>query len=253
MRIGKWWVQPGILMVGDPTASMERAGEAFADDYVPMLFMTGDGHRHPPFEWTARPPWADFFAELVRDNSICCHVEKYADAVVLEDVPDNLRGVFQNHKVFGWEPEFYKTIQASQQLGLDFWPKLDEKPAHPKSEVVALTKAMIQVGMMGYARDESDRAMRIYELVQSLGDPVPTGKLTGLGDLIRDFQRATMRLRTEINKEIGDNIQKTVNTYPGDMHLITCGDAHIITNPLYKFIHPPVGTFGVADQSKHVG
>jgi hypothetical protein len=50
---------------------------------------------------------------------------------------------------------------------------------------------------------------------------------------------------------MGANIQENINKLSGDIHLITCGNVHIIDNPLYNYIEPPIGTFGVVDETPH--
>ena len=253
MKVRNWWVQPNLLTSGnDPTTDLANAAQAFADDYTPMIFMTGDGHRSPPFAWTSRGPWPHFFAALVNDDKICCHVELYSDAVNATSVPHNLTQVFANNKVFGWEPEVYKTIQPILEDLMRLRPKAHLGDSLDKADLRQLTSAMFRVHNMGYLMPEGLFAMKFWDKARaSPKDPVPPSALPGLPEFLDHYDRTAMQLRTGINNVIGRNIQSKINQFPDHIHLITCGDAHIIHNPLYNFIDPPAGIFGIADQNSH--
>jgi hypothetical protein len=65
MKVQNWWVKKGILTSSTgPGPELSLASEQFPDEYDPMVFMTGDGHRHPPFEWSNRGARKGFFMAL---------------------------------------------------------------------------------------------------------------------------------------------------------------------------------------------
>jgi hypothetical protein len=81
-------------------------------------------------------------------------------------------------------------------------------------------------------------------------DDLVASNISALKILLRQYYRDAMSLRTDINNMIGANIQAKIDDYPDHLHLITCGDAHITVNPLYAFITPPAGCFGVVDENQ---
>lgn len=253
MKAGNWWIKQGLLTSGDdPTREMATAADQFPDEYTPLVFMTGDGHRSPPFGWTTRGVWPGFFRDIVETNKICCHVETYSDAVTVNSVPANLAAVFRNGKVFGWEPDVYKTIQNVLEDIMDMLPELHMGQAQSKSSIRNITSAMWRVHDMGYLRVEGAQAMQFWDTARAHAtDPVPVVSLAGFLNFLTNYNRTAMQLRTGINNVIGANIQKKINQYPDHMHLITCGDAHIIHNPLQRYITPATGTFGVVDQNSN--
>jgi hypothetical protein len=253
MRDGHWWIKPGLLTSGeDPTGEMVTASGQFADDYVPMVFMTGDAHRTPPFQWTTRGAWNHFFDDVIQANKICCHVELYADQVTVNAVPANLSAVFHNGKVFGWEPEVYKIIQGILESIIEILPQVHLGVAQSKATIRSLTSEMWRVHGHGYLQPEGVNAMNFWDLARtSPVDPVPVASLPGFLAFLSGHNNTAMGLRTGIHNVVGATIQKKINQYPDHMHLITCGDAHILHNPLYRFIEPPVGTFGIADENSH--
>lgn len=249
MKEKNWWLKDGLLTSGgDPTANLSFAAGTFPSEYVPMVFMTGDGHRTPPFKWTTRGVWKDFFSEVVKDNKLCCHIETYADKVKLSSVPAELSDVFHNKKVFGWEPEVYKIIQNVMEMILEIVSKMPKTVA--LRDIHDLSKQMWRVHDHGYLKSEGKLGMTFWEIAKQTGkDQVPLNLMPGYMGFLLEYNTRAMELRTGINDVIGANIQKIINLYPDHMHLITCGDAHIFHNPLHRFIEPPVGTFGIVDSN----
>ncbi|NYF22068.1 hypothetical protein HDC36_003544 [Xanthomonas sp. JAI131] len=261
MKVRNWWVKKKLLTCGlDPAAELSVASELFPDEYAPVVFMTGDGHRNPPFEWTNRGVWTGFFDGIMADNKLCCHVEVYADAVAADSVPRHLRPVFMNRKVFGWEPECFKAVEGiliSVNALLPF--AMDSKEVMAMSDIEAL------VGHIDAFRnspdagrhlvDEQTMARQFLSLKASRQVQLANGKrvvatagMLGFDKLLLQCNRISMQLRTVMNDVMGRNIQAVIDRHPDHMHLITCGDAHVTTNPLYGYIEPPIGTFGIADE-----
>ncbi len=245
----------------DPTKDLKLAADQFADDYVPMVFMTGDGHREPPFKWATFGPWADFFREIVDDNNICCHVEKYSDAVAPGCVPEAFAKVFRNGKVFGWEPEVFKVIQSIIQKIWGLRSHLLSEGSLKKSDIEGVTQQMLRVSREGYLDGEGAIAKFLGDKARnSKSDPVPATEIPEFDDLLRIYNHNAMALRTKIHNRVGETIQRRIDEYPDHFHLITCGDAHMIITeddgvnypPLYSYVRPPTGCFGVADQMKGI-
>jgi hypothetical protein len=258
MKVGEWWVEKGVLTTSvDPTRDLEYAGEQFPDEYVPTVFMTGDGHREPPFAWTARHPWDDFFRNLVKENLICCHVEKFADAVTQDCVPVAFAPVYRNGKVFGWEPDVFKRIRDIIQRIWTLRSQLQMNGSLSKSDIAGITGRMVVVGREGYLDGEAAIAEHLGQRARtSQSDPVPSREVPELDDLFKIYNQNAMALRTKVHNVVGKTIQRRMDAYPGHFHLITCGDAHMINTtdgglvypPLYTFVNPPTGTFGIADE-----
>ena len=250
---GEWWFEAGILTSGnDPAPTLENAN--FPDEYTPMVFMTGDGHRHPPFQWTTRGVWPNFFRDLVADNSVCCHVEVFADAVAIDSVPPLLADVFRNGKVWGWELEVWKTVDRILQDLMTARGELNGPGTVSQGLIRSLSKDMWAVRGMGYLRTEGQDAMAYWDQARvSRHSDVPVAELPGFDNFLRDYQNTAMNMRTaaEIHAQVARSIQAKIDQYPDHMHLITCGNQHLIVNPLHRLIRPPVGCFGVADPNQN--
>lgn len=249
MLRNKWWISKNLLWSGlDPGGELGPVADLIGDEYTPMLFMTGDGHEDPPFKWTAKGVWPDFFREMARMDNVCCHVEKYSDDVNKDDVPISLRSVFNNGKVFGWEPDFYKGLQQVMEIcfkvmsdvtvNLDVMGKI-------ANTINGLTRWVPLQTEAGVATDFYMKGISLN------ADPVPMSKLPGYDTFLAKFAGTrAMKLRTEIHRFVGANIQRNIDRYPDHLHVITCGDAHITCeDPLYLHVKPPVGTFGVVDEN----
>lgn len=251
MKNGYWWVAPGLLTsLEDPTSALSSAADQFPDEFVPMVFMTGDGHREPAFQWTGRGLWPEMFRDLVAENKVCCHVEKFQNEVTINHVPVALAKVFQNQKVFGWEPDVYKVIAAVLEAAIEMIMDLMQGRALRLSDIHFLTKEMYRVHNLGYLREEGRLAMTFWDIARAQKkDPVPGSSLRGFFDFLKHYQEAAMELRTGIHPVIGAGIQRKIEKYDDHVHLISVGDAHVKVNPLYRYIQPPVGTFGVADEN----
>lgn len=255
MRYGKWWVEQHLLTSGqDATQTLGRVADMFGDEYIPMLFMTGDGHREPPFQWTTRGLWGRFFTEVVQMNKVCCHVELFSDGVTINSVPNNLAQVYRNGKVFGWEPDIYRVILSILDDVLTMVGDDQFSFARNKAGIKDILGRMNEVGNAGLLAQHAVMGASLYANFQ-LGtanddDALLDQTITAFKAFLMQYQRDAMRLRTGINDLIGANIQAKIDQYPDHIHLITCGDAHITTNPLYNFIAPPPGFFGVADQNQ---
>ncbi len=249
-------MKQGLLTsVADPTEEIAGAADQFGDEYTPMVYMTGDAHRTPPFQWTTRPQWAGLFAEAVDSNLVCCHVEMFEDDATRAVLPDILMRVHKNGKVFATEPEVFRTLQQIMEAIPDVLMGLSSNERQSQATIRFFANAMWRVRDMGYMRDEAAAMMAIWDQVRSRTgmprpDPVPVNATPTLQNLLRDYNRTAMRLRTGIHPVIGAMIQRRIVQYPDHIHLITCGDAHIINNPLYNYIQPPLGTFGIADQNQ---
>jgi hypothetical protein len=249
MLMNKWWIKKNLLCSGlDPGSELGRVGDHLGSDYTPTLFMTGDGHREPPFSWTARGVWPDFFREMARINNICCHVEKFSHAVTKDDIPITLRPVFNNGKVFGWEPDFYIELHQVMEICL----KTMSAETVSLDVMGKIANSLNRLANTVPLKPEAATATDYYLTGMSLAtDPVPMAKLPKYEMFLGKLAGTrAMALRTEIHDIVGATIQRNIDRYPDHLHLITCGDAHMTCkDALYLHIKPPVGTFGVADES----
>jgi hypothetical protein len=249
MKVQNWWVKPGLLMSGiDPTKELSIAVKQFPSEYTPKVYMTGDAHRTPPFEWATVNVWGHFFLAWVGVNKICCHVEKFSDEVEATSVPNFFAPVFHNHKVFGFEPNVFKTIKEIILVNMEIRSELSRGASQSKSKIHSVIRQMSHVHDMGYIQDGGQEAMRLWDQIRKMTiDPVPPKVLWPFSDFLSKYNNAAMELRTGVNREIGANIQRIISQFPDHVHMITCGDAHIKHNPLYEYIQPSLGCFGIAD------
>jgi hypothetical protein len=251
MKVQDWWVKRYLLTSGiDPTPEMSLAAKQFPDEFTPVLYMTGDAHRKPaPFQWASRGFWADFFKQFIEMNKLCCHVEEFSDGVKATSVPKLFEPVFHNHKVYGFEPNVFKTIREILLFIQEVRPNIESGQSLAKREIHYVTKLMWLVHDMGYMKAEGEEAMRQWGQIQKINvDPVPAKGLPLFSAFLRSYNLTAMALRTGVNDEMGAKIQRVIKQYPDHVHMITCGDAHIVDNPLYQYIQPPIGCFGIADE-----
>ncbi len=242
MKHGEWWVSPGLLTTGnDPAPELQNAERQFPDEYVPMVFMTGDGHAIPGFQWTGRGVWRGFFDELVEDNKICCHVETFADTVTAQRVPVWFRTVYDNQKVFGWEPGFYKSIGEVLKTIQDVLGELAMEHAIPLNDIRYISRNAMLARDLGQLRARGLEARQQFEKLSSLNvDPIPAKALPQFLQFIRDYRDDAMNLRTNIHHIVGPTIQQRIDEFPDHMHLITCGNAHDLPQRALR-LHPAAG------------
>lgn len=252
MKVQLWWVKPGLLTSGiDPTKELSLVAELFPDEFTPMVYMTGDGHRKPPFLWATQGIWPEYFKEFMDINKLCCHVETFSDEVLLTSVPKLFAPVFQNQKVFGFEPDVFRTIKDILNFNWEMRSSISMGEDQSKSKIHYITKEMWRVHNLGYLKPQGLEAMRQWDKFRVISfDPIPAKGLPLFSDFLSSYNEAAMGLRTVVNDEIGANIMKKIKQFPDHVHLITCGDAHIFENPLYQYIQPPLGCFGIADEKQ---
>jgi hypothetical protein len=229
---------------------------------MPQFFMTGDGHRHPPFAWTmACTNLRLRFQTLMSQQQLCAHVEQHQDAVTDNSVPVLLQPLFLQGRVFGWELEIYRHLQPVMEQCMTLAEEVDagrRTPADLLRDVVALDRDVIRIhgllwqignptGLSG-AMAQHEQYRQYYQGL-SKGQPRNRATETQYQQFLLNYHRTTMALRTEVNQFIGNNIQKVVDRFPTCTHIITCGDAHITHNPLAQYVQLPGGAAGVVDAS----
>jgi hypothetical protein len=252
MKVQNWWVKPGLLTSGIyPINELATAKANFPPSAEPTVYMTGDAHRNPPLQWATKDTWPVYFDQFIGKKKVCCHVETFSDEVKPTSVSRLFEPVYNNHKVFGFEPNVFK---ITKEIINSIWVMRDDilhgKP-QSKSKIDSLISKMSRVHDMKLLWDEGKEAMRHWDKIRKVPiNPVPVAQLTDFSNFLSEYNAAAMALRTELNDEMGVNIQKIINEYPDHLHMITCGDAHIIDNPLYRYIEPPPGCYGIADQNK---
>jgi hypothetical protein len=250
MKVQSWWVKPGLLMSGnDPTNEMSIAAAQFPGDFEPKAYMTGDGHRKPPFEWAAQGRWPDFFKQFIEKNKICCHVETFSDAQLAGSVHELFEPVLANRKVFGFEPDVFKFLKEIINYNYVMRPSIESGQDQKLSDIKQVFNAIWLVGRLRYLEDEATEAKKQVDNIKKLGvDPIPAKALPLWSAFLSKYNNAAMELRTVVNNEIGANMQRIINKFPDHVHMITCGDAHIKVNPLYQHIRLPIGCYGFADE-----
>jgi hypothetical protein len=273
-KFGKsWWIEKGLLMNPARAEELAEAADHFPDDYTPMIFLTGDAHRDPPFRWAATGVWADFFRPLIEADKVVCHVEQYPQDVNAHSVPALFASVFERGKVFGWEHAVFPILESAMGL---YMQNLELFPNRiPPSLVDRILGDMSKVAKMGYLTNENAQLVKfagslvvkestlgkVRNLLASLASPASSTSSSSpqflapeagrqLKELCVAYTRSAMTLRTGIHRDIAPAIQRLIHTYSDHIHLITCGDAHLVVNPLYQYIEPPIGYFGVVDPGK---
>jgi hypothetical protein len=249
-------VQAGTLnALTDQTLAAMMPG----DTPVPRFFMTGDGHDHPPFAWTdACGTLRAHFQTLILADRLCLHVEELQSAVDHTSVPERLMGLVDRQRVFGWELSVFGALAPAYET-------CNELEAHGNYQPTAVTYAMAV---------ELDRAIvKAHPLLWELANPpalfngrtiswqyreysrrvlgglVPRNLATEAqyAGMVHNYRQAVMVARITGNPTIGRKIQGVIDRFPDSTHLITCGDAHILHNPLQNFVRIPQNVTGIVD------
>ena len=250
----------GILRV----MTDDRVRDYFRGDMpIPQFFMSGDGHRNPPFQWTAAGPMMrQHFVDLMAAGRLWAHVEELPANVVVGSVPGFLAQLHAQNHIFGWElPIFQELLQSmgdSMQLAAAFNAgnidnALQQNVDAFNLEIIRTTPLLVQVGnpanLTGMAGVAGQMA-RYVTRVRAGEQPQTPGIDQEYQRLLIQYHNDTMGLRTSAHPYIGHNIQGIIDANAHCTHIITCGNAHItVHNPLHGFIHLPGGAIGVVDGS----
>ncbi len=218
----------------------------------PKFFMSGDGHRNPPFQWVSHCPALKIrLQEQLLAHTLWVHVEQQPGEVTESSLPSSLALAFPNGRVFGWELSLYQKLNKVMQDCLQMAPE-----AIHQNEAVGLTGEMLEVQAIVSQFANPANMTGLLPQIERFHDHYVTNAGgrdattdAAYSQFLMQYNNAAMQLRTDANPEIGRNIQSKIDQNPGSIHLITCGDAHLTVNPLYNYVQLPPGTRGVVDCS----
>lgn len=227
------------------------ADASTADPY-PRVFLTGDGHRKPPFGWVRRQTaLRAYLQEQLVEGQVCVHVEELQNDTSSESVDMDLLPAFFAGRVFGWELPIYRQLKPVMEQCLSTIERPDQ--------AIQLADSMLSVSTsLAAMRDTAglaDLTPKIllyrahYEALAKQSSP-PSQFTSEAEAFPSEYFTAAMKMRTAVNPEIGQAIQAKIDQHPDCIHLITCGHTHIEENPLQNFIQVPPGAFGVVDKFK---
>jgi hypothetical protein len=236
----------------------------------PRFFLTGDAHRNPPFEWTKSCSTMKLhFFNLVQRGALCAHVEQYPEDVVSTSLPTNLRYIYEFGKVFGWELRIFALLQPSMEfvnlITFDYREKaisnsrMDSKKAvQDIDQFIKLfdpaNENLAEVGNPNCLKDIKAQLLlfrNYFKWVGWLGTPLNLATEYKFYQLLYNFGRDTMTLRTALNPYMAQNILQNIQKFPNDTHIITCGNNHILHNPLQNYLPLPNGAVGIVDAAAH--
>eukprot|EP01084_Bolivina_argentea_P087932 158753_1 len=279
---GRWDIlQPGTLkQLKDHTVETIKVGGHF-----PQFFLSGDGHRHPPFKWvTSCPRLKLHFQELMGKDQLCAHVEMHQDQVTERAIPGILIPLIHQHKIFGWELDIYRDLGSAMEHAMEilgqFAANFQEREFSIKKmnkqalevaiynfkdlvySIVVLDKDILRVdGFLSHKISNPEKLRKMSKDSWEFRDYFGKLKFTDLGiegrnknienayvKFLKYFYRTAMELRTDVGvqKLIGANIQKSIDKHANNTHIITVGNAHIEINPVQHYIN--IGNaFGVID------
>lgn len=232
---------------------------ALLNNGTTRVFLTGDGHRHPPFEWAVSCPDLKLhFQQLMGENKLCAHVEQYPDQVDDSSVPHLLQPLVVMKRVFGWELAFYRQLEEVMKLCMELASRLHEGPVAVLSDVVAMDGGILrirdlswEVGGPQFLKDAVGTSWNFRQQYEGAAKKPPTGAAPEMlyRTFLLGYYNNAMALRTGVNRYIGQNITRVLRQYSDSTHIITCGDAHITQDPLHMYIELPAGADGVIDAS----
>lgn len=231
-------------------------GTAFPGGF-PQYFMTGDGHRIPPFNWALQPPGLKVhLLTQMAQGKLCAHVEQHPEDVTEESVPPALYPLFLIKRVFGWELDVYRYIGKTMATCWALMGDVGTKAPAATAQAVAnlhqqMTEVQNRLGEIGNPPVHGGGLAAHAPFLQYYsGNPAPNAAADEQYQVfLKDYFNWAMGLRTTdgVHHAIAANIKKVTDQYPDSTHLITCGNEHILTNALYNFIILPDGYEGVAD------
>ena len=204
---------------------------------------------------------------LIARQMLCAHVEEYAEQVKDTSVPTWLSVLFDQRRIFGWELTIYRDLGPIMDKCMELMAVVGagrDLPASVIKDIVALDREMSrvqellsQVGNPSTFQNvvaQSASYKRYFEGISRksyyvIGQPKPRQPAIEQQYItfLLGYHTAAMSLRISANRYIGNSIQRVINKYPNCTHIITCGNAHITTDPLAQYITLPTGVEGVVD------
>lgn len=207
------------------------------------FYLTGDGHRNPPFAWATRPAVLQHFLGLMAAGRLCLHVEEHQDAIKAASIPWQFDHVREQNKVFGWELSIYRHLQPAMELAMSL---MGDMPRPPMQDVVALDRHLIQINALAwkygnrrFMRDSADTAneFRIHLIELARNKTQRNGAIEDdYTQFLKKFFNECMDYRCKANIFIGANIRNAIARFPNATHLITVGNAHLDSNPVQQYI-----------------
>lgn len=212
------------------------------------FYLSGDGHRTPPFAWATRPAVQPHFLQLMAAGNLCLHVEQHQEDVTDHSIPEVFNPVFVQQKVFGWELSMFKDLLPAMTLIMEIMGNL---PNPYLSDVVALHRDMVRMDSLAWkvsnppwihaALAQSDIYLAYWK--QRL-ETDPRKRIAAIGAtedaymaFINQYNNSCMALRCDANNFIAVNIMNAMAQFPNATHLITVGNAHLVTNPVQQYIN----------------
>lgn len=224
---------------------------------IPRFWMSGDGHGNPPFEWMngkSSPLLKQHFVDRMAAGKLCAHVEVYADAVTVNSVPQQFKALYESGNVFGWELEIYKSLEPVMRTCIDVAGRVDQLDSETlkltamsiESKIGVVERLLTDFGSPKCMAGQQAEAAKFHAAIIK-----GTASLDEYSMFLIGYQKAAMVMRTanEVHKKVAENIGAKVKLNPDCTHVIACGDAHLIDNPLYKFIKLPAEASGVWDKA----
>jgi hypothetical protein len=116
---------------------------------MPRFFLTGDGHRHPPFGWTsACKGLRAHFERLMASQMLCAHVEEHQEEVKDTSVPTWFPLLYDQGRIFGWELAIYRDLRPVMEKCTDLMAAVGtglDLSASVIRDIVALDRKMSRV------------------------------------------------------------------------------------------------------------
>jgi len=257
-------VPPGTLraLTNGTLAALLRG-----DTPTPRFFMSGDGHRHPPFGWTeACSELIVYFQQLILADRLCLHVEEQQSSVAHGSVPERLMGLVDRNRVFGWEWAVFDALGPALEVCNQLRANDNYQPTAQVYELAVeldkeITRAHAMLWQLGQppaltaGRDISWRYRHYCQRYLPPRTPLDVGPRAARNmaleaqyrTMVINYSTAVMQMRLDGNPFIGRKIQTVIDQFPDSTHLITCGHAHINHNPLQQYVRIPAEAIGIVD------
>ncbi|MCI5141799.1 MAG: hypothetical protein D3909_08765 [Candidatus Electrothrix sp. ATG1] len=243
-----------------------------AYDVAPTVVLTGDGHRNPPFRWAVNPDChqlTERLLELQERDALFFYVEQHQGQVDGNSVPPEFQPSLGNDHVIGWELPIYLQLQPIMEACLVHIGNIDI--LNNNEQNVALAQNMLNTlneiaeldfrnqeerfqnqeerfqALIGLAEQVGERHVFLMEGIVGNHHFNNNDDLNALLQFFQGYLNTAMEARTQVNDLIANVIQPGLINNPDSTHLITCGNAHILHNPLHNFINLPEGVIGIVD------
>lgn len=233
---------------------------------LPQFYITGDGHRDPPFKWAVESGLKPHFAELAEKGKLVAYVEEFQKNVSVNSVPASLKSLALSGRVIGFEPDVWRVLEPEMQILqnqavelMSTAKNLSDTVSKAHGAIKRVVQCAGQLGNPGFILDIQEY-VKVFDLY--VGKVAPSGlssmftkaekrdsnREMSHGKTLAKFNNQLMNLRTTIgNQQMAAELLKGFVKYSDSVHIVSIGKHHIDNNPIQNLLAIPKDAVGVVD------